>query len=418
MEMKYGLPSLSKVPVDRKLINAVQKKGSIGKQASAMSFSSLQFPRSLIPKTFSTSEIKRYPDAQLTNTSEVFTISIKSNYGNKFLVTCSSIWFLDKNKRKIQPIKIKCPQSTIQNPTINTTDYLADLTLLKTNISEMWKVDISQGQPHQIDIYFFFAEGTKPEFVRIWNGQNADDTSVHEIEIQNSSKEILFNGIVPKSYGIDAKLKYPEAQNAFERINSLALFYDFLYPNRDDEKKLTDKFGTLPLKPCKSMTIKILQNWGHQTMVGLNALEIYDEQKHEILPDSITEIDISDAPNFNDPMKLFKENKLADTMYSMFIMMLPNQQQQPKAAMFPTIVIHFKEPVFISSASIYNYNGGDPSVGVKYCSISLDSEIVWRGKIRRANKVHGMYLNSVTQMTLSCCSQEQIISNNNETLIN
>ena len=319
-----------------------------------------------------------------TNTEDarIYTVTIKSNYGDPNFISIGSVWFLDSTKHIIRPIKVR---SLHKSPV--DIQSLSNIFLTKNNIDEAWHVDINEMDEQGIEIYFMFSEDSEPYYVRIWNGQNVNEASTKEIVIKDDFDQICFSGSIPMNFGIDAQLRTMEKLN-IPKSNSIAQINELFNIKEDKQSEyredIKDMYGYLPYNPSRNITLNILKNFGNEDIVTLFAIDIFDENYNKITPDNIKDVSIRSAVNFTSVSSIFRKNKFDYTPGSeLFTISKIKKVEGDEEDINPSITISLKKPMFISAIDIWNDPNDTKEAGVSKASLVIDDNTVWVGRIRR-----------------------------------
>jgi hypothetical protein len=332
-------------------------------------------------------------EADATKTA-LYTIQILSNWGDNKRVSCSAIWFLDENRLQIIPIKIRSTPFSSQN----NLQQLSDRVLLKTDDREIWSEKWPPDDYRCITIIYSLPINRTPSSVRIWNTLSSGKSGVKDVVVMHND-EILYKGEIPCQYGTDIKLlQHSHRISIGEIANSISplchAFSSLQYPKKE---RVADDYGYWPLRQTKRIEILFLSNYGNEESVGLNALDIYDENYEPIEIDDIDDFLVENSKSFTDPSKLFKLQKETCNENDMFLMNVKWEEHR-----IPILTILMKKPKIISQIVFWNYNYiGKLNAGVNHAIIKIDKKYVWVGKVRKALGQKGKVGLSTTSLWLN-----------------
>ena len=368
-----------------------EKRNAARKSTISTSFSAM-FPSQAEINTSISDDDKESLNESIK--SDLYTVEIYSNWGNPQRMSCSAIWFLDENRLRIKPIKIRSFPECGQDNLMKLSDHI----LLKNSESDVWSVPWPVDEYKYYTLGFLLPANKKPYSCRIWNTVSSGDSSIREVVVQHNA-DTLFKGEIPMSYGADIRLIEPRHEFSSAAVSKSMLMINQMFMSTPKLEKLqpNDKFGLWPLTQTKRIDILFLTNHGNKEYVGLNAIDLFDENYDPIEMDQIEDVLVENSKNFTNPAGLFKAIKETTEENDMFIMSVKWEEKQT-----PTISIILKKPRIISQLVFWNYNYNKKlDAGINHTTVKINKKVVWIGKVRKACGVKGSVGLSTTPIWLN-----------------
>ncbi|XP_026682118.1 protein KIAA0556 homolog [Diaphorina citri] len=126
-----------------------------------------------------------------------------------------------------------------------------------------------------------------------------------------------------------------------------------------------------------TMTLNLLSNYGHPTLIGLTGISVLDDTGNRVHTDSIQVMNTVDHSVEN----LLLNNDCMSSLDTRYMWCTPYRR-----GLVVTLVIKFSQPVHISALIVWNYNA---SIEMSYCGVSkTKNRAEWRAKLieHRAGK--------------------------------
>ncbi|OHS92854.1 hypothetical protein TRFO_12212 [Tritrichomonas foetus] len=300
----------------------------------------------------------------------IYTITIKSNWGNPEKLSLSSINLLDHDRKIINIMSISSMPNILTD-----LEQIVSYNLVKTNNNDIWCIPWPQPNGN-ISIILKVSANDYPEYVRIWNPTTDTDCSVRDVHIYNGTEKV-FSGEAPKGFGIDFAIASSQnEQSNFERCESKEVLQQ-LFPELIPERGVNDAYGKYPLNSINSVTLEITKTWSSEKNIGINGFDIYDIDHKKVLLSKISNIIIEGCSSFSDPDNLFKKSHETVDFTQMF-MAETHWTETPK------IIFHFEEPIKIVKIRIWNFNADNRNLkfGLRTFNIRFDDKIMYTGKMK------------------------------------
>ena len=390
------------------------------------------------------------------NVSIPLVLQIESNHGDPNIISLSEVDFLNDRKlpynvSKVSPISPSLSRNKLSN--------LANHCIVKSDLELAWTHPwSSDSQP--LLIQFDVESIELPSFIRIWNCNVNLETHVKHFSLFYHQQKVVEDD-VPSGFGIVLPLhipttkapaysisspnqfqetsfgstklsKYPKIprpphiilpdkintsgsagvhlhsslnfneniqnngkENCFPLNQSSSL--PFLKPQ--DLSPASDKYGIIPCPYIKTITLVVLKTYNSHkaTYTGLNCVEFFDSAGELVPYSSIDTVQSSNnTTNFTSPYRVLKRTRRTSELSEMWIAQLPNDGE--------SIYLQFKLKVAkqLVLMRIWNYNGKDEAkAGVKYAKVLLNDNLIWIGKVAKADGNINLVLNGITDIWLT-----------------
>ncbi|EAY12580.1 hypothetical protein TVAG_154310 [Trichomonas vaginalis G3] len=286
----------------------------------------------------------------------VYNVEFLQSWSSTSEISCSSVWFLDEQRFRIQPMLIKS-NYPIDQDMLN---KVSDNTLIKTQSINGLKYTYGEKKYENLILTFYFTPFAEPRFCRVWNSPSTSASSVKRFKISLGYTEIV-QGEVPQDYGTEVSLIHYRPMSLRSKLQISQVFIDYY------RTPVIDKYGAVPLIKHDSIVFEFLKNYGADKMFGLNGIELFDKNLELIPPSDISEIYLEGTINFTNPLTLVNRDEKTGEFSNPFMM------EVLKSDICPKIRIEFKEPKVISFVRFFNAKiAGYNNIGIKICRIKID----------------------------------------------
>ena len=230
----------------------------------------------------------------------------KSNWGSSLKIGFNNIKLMDKNN-KIIPILYS--SFDINKPYLS---FFFD--------GEIKKFVINYGRQYFLSHIIFT--------------NSFNENGIKNLLILNEKKKVIWEGEIPKINMINHKP-----------------YYIYLYENYNYSKQKTEKNEKKKYLNFEKIKIKLIENYGNDTYIGLSGIEFYDENNK-----IINVVENSSYIKINQNIRNLHEKKI---LYNLFNN--KNETTEPQY-MFLTVIknafieISFKQPIKVKKIIFYNYN--------------------------------------------------------------
>ncbi|XP_074094941.1 katanin-interacting protein-like [Cotesia typhae] len=336
---------------------------------------------------------------------ESLTIDIISTWGDKNYVGLNGIEIFSSTGQApiITKIWNDCDGSCTENKDkkSNTINNLINGVYRTKNDLDMWLIPFTAGNHHCINIAF--SEITKIALIRIWN---YNKSRIHSYQgakhvVIKLDDVIIFDGEIARSSGditgdinsFGDTILFTTDEEILELISDNDRNFDNGEDNSPEEIEInrpitgsTDKINELHISQsdeqlnltgssdkdisiaCKQIKLFLLSNWNSNDMIGLNGIEIINDQG-AIIPASQLSLNCNIKDSNEELFHLVDGINLTTDSDHMWII-----NNDPDSLV--TITITFNTEVFITGLNIWNYNYSLESsyCGVKQMLVELDGK--------------------------------------------
>uniref|UniRef100_A0A0N5AIG6 DUF4457 domain-containing protein n=1 Tax=Syphacia muris TaxID=451379 RepID=A0A0N5AIG6_9BILA len=288
---------------------------------------------------------------------KVLHLELLENWGAPDCIGLTGIQFLSRNG---VPLNCKCCiTASIRSDIV---PRLLNGQTLTRNREDMWLVPYSAGtSPPRITISFPTA--TPLIGVCFWN--------------YNASLEMSYAGVRKIQLYFDAK---PYAQIIELRKAPGFVFFDFVQDIFFNQY-LPPPLPEIPVISGFIYQVRLLSTWGDEFYIGLNGIELYDENDElvELQPQNIAAFpeSVNILPGVNGDPRTCENlingiNETTCASHMWLTPILPNRCVR--------VFIVFDYPMAIIKIILYNYTK-TPERGVRHVSVSVDDLIVFSGEV-------------------------------------
>ncbi|KAH0540604.1 katanin-interacting protein-like [Cotesia glomerata] len=336
---------------------------------------------------------------------ESLTIDILSTWGDKNYVGLNGIEIFSSTGQTpiITKIWNDCDGSCTENEDekSNTINNLINGVYRTKNDLDMWLIPFTTGNHHCIHIAF--SESTKIALIRIWN---YNKSRIHSYQgakhvVIKLDDVIIFDGEIARSSGditgdinsFGDTILFTTDEEILELISDNDINFDNGEDNSPEEIEInrpitgsTDKINELHISQsdeqlnltgssdkdisiaCKQIKLFLLSNWNFNDMIGLNGIEIINDQG-AIIPASQLSLNCNIKDSNEEIFHLVDGINLTTDSDHMWII-----NNDPDSLV--TITIIFNTELFITGLNIWNYNYSLESsyCGVKQMLVELDGK--------------------------------------------
>ncbi|XP_046660981.1 katanin-interacting protein-like isoform X1 [Homalodisca vitripennis] len=259
----------------------------------------------------------------------------------------------------------------------------------------LWLTPFTEGKHHRISITFQQRETLA--MIRIWNYNKSRIHSYRGAKDMRITldEQLIFQGEIARACGgilgsTDAfgdTILFTTDEEILERVSRHDDAFDSVLNDACHqpllqslpERPLTASLGDVRPLTCapagtkmttgavlcrKSLTLTLLENWGHSQLIGLTGIQVLGETGDQV---NVCQISCSHAPSNSDIYRLLDdENETTD----------PNHMWScPIHSPPPCLRLHLPSPLHISAVVIWNYNQSPETsfCGVKKLLLRLDN---------------------------------------------
>ncbi|EAY01331.1 hypothetical protein TVAG_407600 [Trichomonas vaginalis G3] len=302
----------------------------------------------------------------------VYNVELLETWRSKDLITCSAIWFLDEERRRISPLYVKSDQIS----DLNMLNNISNRELIKKSRENLFSYPISNLESN-IVISFFFDPSCEPRYCRIWNSLYDDSSSLRRFKISLGDSPII-TWEVPLKYGTEVSLVHNTPLSLKTKQTLSQIFVE-----QQRKHPIHDSLGALPIRRVHSISFKFLRNYGDKDMFGFNGMEILDENGTPFTSHDIEEIFFENTIDFTNPTSIIQKDSITGTFSDPFLMQVSDPYQQPK------MLIKLKKSKYVSGIEFYNLViPGHNDIGIKLATVSLDNEQYWVGRFPKSSSKH------------------------------
>ena len=298
----------------------------------------------------------------------VFTVVIESNWGSPDTVTLASVSFLNIERRQIPTLKVT---SFPELPESANVSSLMNPTLVKDSVfTTRWPPEYGQS----ISIVFIVERSECPHYMRIFNPSGMGDACTKNVTVKYGA-DVVFQGEVPKSFGLDGKLAPIDITG---REDSQTVLEE-LFPKMRKEPTYEDKYGSYPVEEVTTLNFEIVSNYSKECSennCGLNGIELFDYEGKLVTMDDVEEIVVDSAKCLSHPSVLLREDKMT-TDWEQMLFMSVNWTKPP------TLKVTLKHQVKLAMIKIWNFNASKRTLDycVRQLRVRNGSKLLWSGRL-------------------------------------
>lgn len=187
-------------------------------------------------------------------------------------------------------------------------------------------------------------------------------------------EEEIGRGEIACGYGEDVPLNDRQSQQTTFGHKVLRE----LFPEAEASRRQCDDYGDYPMNKVYEVKIEVMSNYGNQTSIGLNAIELFDENDEVVDVEQIKNVRLESCLRGSRVMSLFRDNKrsiLADEQW------LATAKWDKR----PAVVITLEQPMWITRVAVYNLNTTDEtrSAGLQNIRMLVNGELAWVGRLQQ-----------------------------------